>query len=335
MPFMNSLLDDEILPIGAIVKKIQDETGRHNIDNISRTDAYFQFYKRHPEIKWAFLASMVSRNAGWNMCDLEGDWMPRLLDESTRRLLYLTYERANWLIFHDAYPQLLLYHYSTKWGRPLFHLLRFFNVSDFMAKEWSIFWKEKDERRLMTSLIINEQNVIQKPVLNHSLYKKQVFHSLVFSLQDWFHFSVVIFPTLEGELFGASVSGFRSTGNRIDLGKRLAGVLFHQEYYPRFLQFAKKTIHTGARADYERLIPFKLRRETPALRCTFPIVQHHIHQYSDWSKGKRIKRSWKELPKGSKERTELTKWYKKKQLQIEIAVSLKEIYSLYKQQSKG
>ncbi|PLR66158.1 DUF2515 family protein [Bacillus sp. UMB0893] len=40
-------------------------------------------------------------------------------------------ESANALIFHDAYPQLLLYEISAAVGKPLFHLLPALNVSLF------------------------------------------------------------------------------------------------------------------------------------------------------------------------------------------------------------
>ncbi|UOK59912.1 DUF2515 domain-containing protein [Bacillus sp. OVS6] len=32
---------------------------------------------RNPEIRWAFLASMVSRNAGYCMTDLKGTWFQK------------------------------------------------------------------------------------------------------------------------------------------------------------------------------------------------------------------------------------------------------------------
>lgn len=112
-----------------LIQHILQTTRKGNIDNISRTNCYESFYFRYQEIKWAFLAGLVSRNAGWNMCDLEGKSYSSLLTKQYRSYLFLTYERANWLIFQDAYPQLLLYHYSTKIGRPLFHLLPYFHVS--------------------------------------------------------------------------------------------------------------------------------------------------------------------------------------------------------------
>ena len=131
------------------------------------------------EIQWSFLAHMVSRNAGWNMCDLEGSLFLHLLSKEKRKLFFLTYERANWLIFQDAYPQLLLYQYSTKKNKPMFHLLKYFQVSSFMEREWNYFWKHRDLQRLLFSLIINEQHVIHKPLICHSYYQKRYF-TLIF-----------------------------------------------------------------------------------------------------------------------------------------------------------
>ena len=100
----------------------------------------FDFIHQNREIHWSFLASMVSRNAGWNMCDLEGKWFPIFYEKEMRERLFLTYERANWLIFQDAFPQLLLYQYSTKVKQAMFHLLKYFHVSSFMEREWNYFW---------------------------------------------------------------------------------------------------------------------------------------------------------------------------------------------------
>jgi hypothetical protein len=113
----------------ALLTAIKKTTDKLNIDNISRTQAYATFYHRYPEVKWAFLASMVSRNAGWNMCDLQGKNMKKALSKQTRDLLFLTYERANWLIFKDVFPQLLLYAVSRKKHVSYVHLLPYLNVS--------------------------------------------------------------------------------------------------------------------------------------------------------------------------------------------------------------
>src|SRR5690625_990593 len=141
------------------------QTKKHNTDNISRTHAYLQYYLQYPEIEWALVASMVSRNAGWNMTDLYLSPFQQLFSKKELSKLFMTYERANWLIFSDAYPQLLIYSQSKLTKKPLFHLLKKFRVSLFMIEEWHHFWNYQDKERLVRSLIINEQNVIHSPVV--------------------------------------------------------------------------------------------------------------------------------------------------------------------------
>lgn len=312
--------EKELIPI------IELQTKENNVDNISRTEAYYHFFCKHPEIKWSFLAHMVSRNAGWNMCDLEGRWFRKVINDKKRNILFNTYERANWLIFQDAYPQLLLYQYSTKIGAPMFHLLKFFHVSKYMEQEWQAFWDSRDKSRLLIALIINEQNVIQSPVIKHPRYKKKVFQSLLFSFQDWFHYSCVLFPTIEGELFGASVNGFKSVDKRIDLGKRLSSILFDENLYRQFFHFAESTEHTGSRLDYEQYLSGNMDNTTPVLRLTFPIIHHHIHQYEDWSQERKIKKKWISQAVKHQHPIHLTSWFQKKQQRLHKSIEFKELF---------
>ncbi len=308
-----------------LLLQIRLETNRLNIDNISRTAAYFDYYLKHPDMVWAFLASMVSRNGGYNMCDLEGEWFPKILDPKVLRLLFLTYERANWTIFHDAYPQLLLYHYSTKMRRPMFHLLRYLNVSSFMEREWMHYWKAGDKKRLMVALIVNEQNVIHDSVIQHHLYQKKVFNTMMFMFQDLLHFSSVILPTRKGILYGASVNGFKSVHKRINLGKRIADILFHPDLYPGFIDFALTTEHTGSRHDYERYLPMSKKRDTPFLRAAFPIVSHHYRRQEDWYNKRRFQSRWMEQEVQHRHSIELTEWFLEKQKQFHTLITLKEM----------
>ncbi|MED1205034.1 DUF2515 family protein [Heyndrickxia acidicola] len=304
-----------------IIQKIRKQTYKANLDNISRTKEYQNFYLLHPEIKWSFLASMVSRNAGWNMGDLEGDFLPSLISKKCRTDLFLTYERANWLIFHDAYPQLLLYHYSKLLKRPLLHLLKDFFVSDFMVEEWKSFLCSKDEDKLMTALIINEQNIIHLPVINHSTFKKRVFSTKLFKLQELFHFSCVLFPTRNGCLYGASVDKFRKLEERIHLGRRLASILFHPDLYPYFYDFAFHTEHTGSRFDYEKYMEIK-KRDTPYLRTVYPIIEHHLHEQMDWSLKKNTEEQ-KLPPISVLHPIQVTDWFLEKQKKMRRMVLLK------------
>lgn len=327
---------NEILKIDAIVNERRDQditltidekdivteilaiTKKGNIDNISRTKYYANYYKRHNEIRWSFLASMVSRNAGWNMTDLEGEWLPKILTKQERKVLFHTYERANWLIFADAYPQLLVYEYSKRMGKPLFYILKMFSVSRFIETEWEYFWRYGNGERLVTAQIVNEQNIIQKPVIEHPFYKKKVFNRFFYSLQDLLHFSSVLFPTFEGRLFGFSVQQFTKLDKRIELGKKLASLLFHSDYYEKFKRFSNRVEHTGSRFDYERYLTDRRFRNTPFLRTTYPIIQHKKGEEIDWYKGKRNEKWFAEIVLD--EKVDLTKWFLKKQKQIQAGV---------------
>ena len=261
------------------------------------------------------------------MCDLEGEWFPKFLEPPIRKRLFLTYERANWLIFRDAYSQLLLYSYSTKKNAPMFHLLKFLDVSSFMEKEWQVFWECGDKKRLLTALIINEQNVIHNPVIKHPVYKKRVFNTLMFSFEDHLHFSTVLFPTCDGELYGASVNGFKSVSKRINLGKRLASILFDARYYPLFLEFAVHTEHTASRHDYEQYFSYHKKRDTPFLRCTYPFIQHHFHKQGDWYKERGFRKKWFSQKLNHRHSVHLTGWYNQKQKQLHAMISLKHLFT--------
>ncbi|HWO76357.1 MAG TPA: DUF2515 family protein [Bacillus sp. (in: firmicutes)] len=316
-----------------IIHLISYQVNQSNLDNISRTKAYAQFFQSHPEIRWAFLASMVSRNTGWNMCDLEGEWHPKLLSKHFRYQLFLTYERANWLIFQDAYPQLLVYHYMTNIKRNLFHILPKFNVSQFMVREWRNFQQNKDEERLLFALIVNEQHLIQRPVIDNPIFKKHVFKTKLFGLQDSFHYSCVLFPTKSGKLYGSSVSQFRNHKERIKLGKRLASILFAPNLLPAFLAFSNETEPTGSRWDYEQYQGKKKFRTTPFLRTTFPVIHHTISDTDSclWEKYFRVGRNWRSAVLPDKA-IDLTDWFEGKQYEMKAFISVEQAFQYRKKQ---
>ena len=303
-----------------LISHINQVVAKGNVDNISRTQYYYRYYVQNPEIEWSFLASMVSRNAGWNMTDLEGVYFPKVLPHSLREQMFHTYERANWLIFLDAFPQLMLHELSKRYNSSLFYLLKYFHVSEFMQREWQIFWETKDRKRLMNALIINEQNVIQKPVISHPFYKRKIFHSLPFLVQDWFHYSAVLFPTISGNLYGFSVHDFTDVNARIKLGKKLAWLLFHPDYYHAFKQFSERTEHTGSRIDYEQFVGMGKDKETPFLRMAFPIIQHHRSDVSDWYRGEQQTKKWFK-PIRTPKKYQITEWYVKKQKHLHTVIS--------------
>ncbi|WP_244513331.1 DUF2515 family protein [Oceanobacillus limi] len=287
-------------------------TKKHNLDNISRTIAYQRFYLQFPEIKWALVASLVSRNAGWNMTDLLIPTYRELLEPKDRERLFMTYERANWLIFSDAYPQLLLYKLSVKLQHPLFHLLKHYNVSTFMINEWFHFWKTKDCQRLMIALIINEQNVIQKPVIEQSFFKKRVFRSPPYLLQNLLSMNAVLIPTKSNKIFGHFVKDFTRTSNRIRLGKQIASILYSSGVYPKYMSFALAVDHTGSRNDYERYL-MQPSSGNPYLRKVYPVITHQDIIRKDWLNSGGISKAW-QTPISCKPKDISSRFYKKRSL---------------------
>ena len=114
----------------------------------------------------------------------------------------------------------------------------------------------------MTALIINEQNKIQNQLLRMHTLKTCIPYS-PFKLQEMLHISAVIFPTVEGKMYGFSVYQFETLQKRIELGKKLAALLFHPNYKSLFHRFASQTIHTGSRADYECYVSEARKSCTP------------------------------------------------------------------------
>ncbi|WP_270179014.1 DUF2515 family protein [Alkalihalobacillus sp. CinArs1] len=315
MKAKRELNEKEILEIKKLVAE-------GNTDNISRTVFYERFFRSHPEIKWAFLASMVSRNAGWSMADLKGEWFPKIISQEKIAALLLTYERANWTIFEDAFPQLVLYALSKQYRCSMMSYLNDFHVSRFMQQEWETFFTTRDEERLMRALIINEQHVIEKPVLLHHSLQKKVFHSFLFNVQEWFHYSTVLFPTRRGQLYGLTVKGFRHTKNRVELGKKLAKLLFHPDYFHLFYDFSTHTPPTGNRYDYEKYMGKE--KEGRMLREVLPIITHHQREKVEWFTSRRTvaKMLRKEVELNP---FDLTDWYEKKRSQIKIVVELENV----------
>ncbi|EZP77031.1 hypothetical protein H839_10563 [Parageobacillus genomosp. 1] len=238
-----------------LVQQIAARTKEKNENNVTRTAAYLDFYKRHPEIHWAFLGHMVSRNGGWNMTDLKGELLLYLLTEEERQAFFSFLERGNWLIFQDVYPQFLLYEESKKRGKPLFYLLPMFHVSTFMETIWNHFWRRGDPYILAIALVINEQNYLEKRVIQNPVFQKSVFHTIEFKLQDFLSLNHILFPYEDQQgntvLIGQTLHQFHSLHERILLGKRLYSLLFqNSDTLERVFHWASLHPHTGTRKDY-------------------------------------------------------------------------------------
>lgn len=238
-----------------LLKQIKEQTNKLNLNNVTRTRAYLEMYERYPELQWAFLGHMVSRNGGWNMTDLQGDQLTRLMNETKRKQFFLFLERGNWLIFQDVFPQLLIYEASKKRKRNLFHLLPHFGVSRFMEVMWNYFWKTNDRYTLTMALIVNEQNYLEKRIIQNKKYKEQVLYTLEFVVQDLLSFNHILFPfhhyAKKATVIGLTIHQFASLHDRIILGKRLYELLFHPKSNGKAIfHWAMMHPHTGSRKDY-------------------------------------------------------------------------------------
>ncbi|KHE72181.1 DUF2515 family protein [Halobacillus sp. BBL2006] len=239
-----------------ILERIRSKTREQNVNNVTRTQAYLDFYLKNPELHWAFLAHLVSRNAGWNMTDLKGEFIPKLLTGKEQVDFFVFLERGNWLIFQDAYPQLLLYEESKAQRKPLFHLLPALNVSSFMEPNWQYYWNHKQKDIMAVALIINEQNYIEERVIHNQQYKQNVLDTLSFKLQDLFDMNQILFPYFtpvqqQPKVIGDTVHHFSSLHDRIATGKILYQLLYSVESrLESITKWAKVTPHTGSRSDY-------------------------------------------------------------------------------------
>lgn len=294
-----------------LVQQIKDQTSNLNINNVSRTKAYLEFYKRYPEIHWAFLGHMVSRNGGWNMTDLKGSMLSRLLTKKERDSFFAFLERGNWLIFQDAYPQFLVYEESRKRGQNLFYLLPHLDVSIFMETLWNHFLENHNKYILTMAQIINEQSYLESRVMQHPTFKKEVFSTIEFKLQDFLSMNHILFPYLEHErikLAGQTLHQFESLHKRILLGKRLYTLLFNDQNQLKMTEkWARKISHTGSRKDYWpqifndvdegmpgrilkprlkscTLVPGASRFYSPQLESVWKNREHQNAELGDWYK---------------------------------------------------
>jgi hypothetical protein len=245
-----------------LIRHIQERTRRLNVNNVTRTTAYYDYYLNHSEVEWAFLGHMVSRNGGWSMTDLRGELLSKLLSETEQNNFFRFLERGNWLIFQDAYPQFLLYEESLRRNTALFHLLPHFHVSAFMEVMWEHFWTSGDRYLLTMALVINEQSYLEKRVIQNDHYQSTILGTFPFKLQELLRLNQILFPYHRGRglnkgagqavgMIGETLRHFGSLHERIMLGKRLYNVLFGSpEHLRGVLAWAKEHPHTGSRKDY-------------------------------------------------------------------------------------
>lgn len=294
-------------PDQELLNKVRRITQENNLNNVTRTKAYLDFYLLHPEIHWAFLGHMVSRNGGWNMTDLKGEFLSKLLSHKEQKSFFHFLERGNWLIFQDIYPQLLLYDESLRQNKPLFYLLPQLNVSMFMETVWNYFWKAQDPYILCIALVINEQSYLETRVVQNSNYKNEIFNNIGFQLQNWLSINHIIFPS-EGNLVkGQTLKQFQSLHERILLGKRLYAVLFKNTvFHKQALDWAKCHSHTGSRKDYWPHLFNDINESIPGNTYPLRLKSCQLRNGARRIYSPRLEHSWKNI---SQPEAELGEWF--------------------------
>lgn len=288
------------------------------------------------------------------MTDLKGELLTRLLDQKERNSFFMFLERANWLIFQDAYPQLLVYEESLKRNENLSCLLPHLNVSTFMETLWSHFWQNRDSALLTHALIVNEQNYVESRVLNDIQFKKSVLGTIEFKLQDYLSMNHILFPFINNQttgLTGQTVHHFEILGERIEIGKRLYALLFsNSETLKKAIQWANKNPHTGSRKDYWpylfnsihegkpgplllprlvscRLLPGFSKFYSPKLEFAWKNQKHADAEMGDWYK------DWKViyflLPVDGNVAGEITNDYCQTLGRLELAAIAKKTLSVF------
>jgi hypothetical protein len=239
-----------------------DELAERNTDNVARTDSYLELYAwtaaSGHELPWLLMAHLVSRNAGYLMSDLA-----RSLDgkagadpalSGAMESLMTLLERANFLIFHDA------------WHHVLHHLLgRADELSSprtprFMIDAWRRHRQSADERRLVLDLVHNEQHLIERRAVHHAHLAPGL------RLLQWIEMSgrekPLHFP-IEG-LPVITVGGFAQVDRRIAAGARIFDeVIADRGRRAALLSWAQAHPHTGSRAVYGG-------KPGPAIRAAWP-----------------------------------------------------------------
>lgn len=293
-----------------LVKEINEQTNTLNKNNITRTKAYLDFYQQHPEVHWSFMAHMVSRNGGYNMTDLKGGFLNKLMTLKERKSFFEFLERSNWLIFQDAFPQLLLYKESLHRSQNLFHLLPHLHVSIFMKTIWNHFWKQGDSALLTIALVINEQSYLESRVVQNPVYKDNVLSSLEFKLQDLLSMNHILFPYLidhNTKLIGDTVHHFENLHERILIGKRLYKILFgDQQRLKQIVSWAVKHPHTGSRMDYWPQLFHYVDEGVPALHLTPRIVACKLTPGSPRIYSPKLELTWKDQ---THEEAEIADWF--------------------------
>lgn len=251
------------------LRRMLAELPERNRDNVTRTASYLELYaftREHPpELPWLLMAHLVSRNGGYLMTDTalhlsqgEGLFKPSALNE-----LFLFLERANYLIFYDAWYH-TLHHLLGESDR--MHPAR---VTPYMRGRWFAYERDREhgfspelERRLVEELVVNEQNFIERRVVHHPRFA--VAKAMVGLLEAVGRDAPLVFPV---EAPAIRVGEFARLERRIRTGHAIFDrVLRDRTKRAQSFAWAEAHPHTGSRSVYGGRATPRLHEAWPASR---------------------------------------------------------------------
>lgn len=256
------------MPLRAMLDELDDR----NRDNVSRTESYLELYTwtlaYPPDLPWLLMAHLVSRNAGYLMTDLarQIEAADEVLASPLTRL-FVMMERANFLIFHDAW-----HHVST-------HLLGETarlappRTPRFMCEAWARYEATDPsdpgrERALVMDLVHNEQHLIERRAVHHPDLAPGL--RLLRLIEASGKERPLVFPpvAIRGTVWEApaiAVGDFGDVTQRIATGARIFdAALADRDRRAAMYEWATQHPHTGSRAVYGG-------KTGPSLREVWPI----------------------------------------------------------------
>jgi hypothetical protein len=256
------------------LRAMRDELDERNRDNVSRTESYLELYAwtraRSHDLPWLLMAHLVSRNAGYLMTDLaariDGLRDPMLVAATTK--LFVMLERANFLIFHDAWHHVCAHLLGESASlvpprTPLFVCDAWTRYESACARTGAP--SAQLERALVMDLVHNEQHFIEHRAVHHrellpGLQLLQIIEALGQERS-----LILPWPDRAAYAPRIRVGDFASVTRRIAAGARIFdAALADRARRDAMFAWALERPHTGSRAAYGG-------RAGPALRDVWPV----------------------------------------------------------------
>jgi len=245
------------------------ELEARNEDNIARTESYLELYAytraNPPDLPWVLMAHLVSRNGGYLMTDVanalgrrDSAFAPAALHN-----LFLFLERANRLIFHDAWYHVVMHLLGRSAG------LAPQRTTEFICAAWPRYEGAAAagvtpalERQLVQELVTNEQNFIERRVVHNPRFDAA--RAIVSFVEGIGRETPLALPCYTGEI---RVRSFGRLTMRIATGWHIFDeVLADRARREAVYAWAREHPHIGSRAVYGG-------RPGPTVRQAWPVAE--------------------------------------------------------------